>query len=92
MAVASGSCRDVLHQTLAHLGIASWFQAIISSEDTERHKPEPDVFLRAAESIGVSPAHCLVYEDTDIGLQAASAAGMQSFDVRAVHSPTRVES
>ena len=92
MAVASGSCRDVLHKTLRQLEIFDWFDAIVSADDTERHKPEPDVFLRAAELIGISPADCCVYEDTDIGIRAAKSAGMKWVDVRTLYTPRSVDS
>ena len=82
MAVASGSMRRLVERTLAALGITDWFAALVAAEDTAKHKPEPDVFLEAARRIGVTPAHCLVYEDTDIGLEAAHRAGMAAVDVR----------
>jgi len=82
MAVASGSVRRLVERTLAVLGIADWFAATVAAEDTVRHKPEPDVFLEAARRIGVDPPRCLVYEDTDIGLEAAHRAGMAAVDVR----------
>ena len=58
---------------------------MVSSEDTQRHKPEPDVFLEAARRIGVAPSACTVYEDTDIGLEAARRAGMEWVDVRPLY-------
>jgi beta-phosphoglucomutase family hydrolase len=82
LAIASGSVRRLVTRTLEALGIADWFAAIVAAEDTVRHKPEPDVFLEAARRIGADPAHCIVYEDTDIGLEAARRAGMTAVDVR----------
>src|SRR5678809_340254 len=82
LAVASGSVRRLVVRTLEALGISDWFAAIVTAEDTARHKPEPDVFLEAARRIGVEPAACTVYEDTDIGLEAARRAGMIAVDVR----------
>jgi len=82
LAVASGSVRRLVVRTLETLGISDWFAAIVTAEDTARHKPEPDVFLEAAGRIGVEPAACTVYEDTDIGLEAARRAGMVPVDVR----------
>jgi HAD superfamily hydrolase (TIGR01509 family) len=84
MAVASGSVRRLVDRTLAALGITDWFAAVVSAEDTVRHKPEPDVFLEAARRMGAAPAACTVYEDTDIGLEAARRAGMRPIDVRAL--------
>ncbi len=90
MGVGTGSAKPVMQQTLTHLGIMELFDCFVGSEDTERHKPEPDVFLRVAELLKVSPDFCLVYEDTDIGLEAAQRAGMNAFDVRSVHTPQRI--
>ncbi len=85
MAIASGSNRVLVARTLEIIGIGSWFRAVLSSEDTTRHKPEPDVFLEAARRIGVPPSDCIVYEDTDIGLEAARRANMQGIDVRPLY-------
>ena len=82
MAVASGGYRDVVGRTLDQLRIRSWFQAMVTAEDTQRHKPEPDVFLEAARRLSVPPAACAVFEDTELGLEAARRAGMLGLDVR----------
>ncbi len=82
LAVASGGFRPVITQILRQIGILELFQAIVTAEDTTHHKPEPDVFLEAARQLGVEPRWCAVYEDTDIGLEAARRAGMQAIDVR----------
>ena len=82
LAIASGSVRRLVVRTLETLGISDWFATIVAAEDTTRHKPEPDVFLEAARRIGADPAACIVYEDTDIGLEAARRAGMTAVDVR----------
>jgi beta-phosphoglucomutase family hydrolase len=82
VAVASGGYRNTITRTLDHLGVRDWFDAIVTAEDTARHKPEPDVFLEAARRLGVDPAGCVVFEDTDIGLEAARRAGMRGVDVR----------
>jgi HAD superfamily hydrolase (TIGR01509 family) len=82
MAVGSGSVRRLVMRTLAALEITDWFGAIVTAEDTSRHKPEPDVFLEAARRLGADPSVCTVYEDTDIGLEAARRAGMTPIDIR----------
>jgi beta-phosphoglucomutase family hydrolase len=82
MAVASGGYRDTITRTLDHIGIRDWFDTVVTAEDTPRHKPEPDVFLEAAKRLGVPAAGCVVFEDTDIGLEAARRAGMAGVDVR----------
>jgi HAD superfamily hydrolase (TIGR01509 family) len=82
MAVASGSHRRLVQLTLAQVGIADWFPVVVSAEDTTRHKPEPDVFLEAARRLGVGPERCVVYEDADLGIEAARRAGMRFVDIR----------
>jgi HAD superfamily hydrolase (TIGR01509 family) len=82
MAVASGGGRAIVELTLRHLGILDWFGAVVTAEDTTRHKPEPDVFLEAARRLGAPPGVCTVYEDTDLGIEAARRAGMRFVDVR----------
>ncbi len=82
IAVASGGYRDTITRTLDRLNIRDWFDAMVTAEDTPRHKPEPDVFLEAAKRLNVDAAKCVVFEDTDIGLEAARRAGMLGIDVR----------
>lgn len=90
MGVGSGSNRDVVFQVLEHIGLAGFFDAVVGAEDTEKHKPEPDVFLEVAQRIGVIPSQCQVFEDADLGVESARRAGMDCFDVRAIHRPRRV--
>jgi beta-phosphoglucomutase family hydrolase len=82
MAVASGGTRQIIPQVLEHLGISHLFNAIVTSECVVNQKPAPDIFLEAARRIGVDPKFCRAYEDTDLGLQAIRAAGMEAVDVR----------
>jgi beta-phosphoglucomutase-like phosphatase (HAD superfamily) len=82
IAVASGGYRDTITRTLDRVGIRDWFDAMVTAEDTHRHKPDPDVFLEAAKRLRVEAAKCVVFEDTDIGLEAARRAGMLGIDVR----------
>ena len=90
MAIASGSTRDFVMWTLDAIGVRAWFPVIVTSEDTTRHKPEPDVFLEAARQLRVEPKSCTVYEDSDAGLEAARRAEMRSVDVRTLHKPRRL--
>lgn len=82
MAVASGGFRRVVTRQLEHVGLGDAFQALVTAEDTARHKPEPDVFLEAARRLGVPPGECCVYEDADLGVEAARRAGMACVDIR----------
>ena len=82
MAVASGGIRKIIEQVLGHLAIRNLFNVIVTSEDVVHQKPAPDIFLEAARRLGVPPRFCRAYEDTDLGLQAIRAAGMEAVDVR----------
>ena len=84
MAVASGGTQRIIQQVLDHLGIRNLFQAIVTSEDVVNQKPAPDIFLEAARRLGVPPQFCRAYEDTDLGMRAIRAAGMEAVDVRAL--------
>jgi HAD superfamily hydrolase (TIGR01509 family) len=72
----------MVEQVLHRLGIRQLFKAIVTSEDVVRQKPAPDIFLEAARRIGVAPQFCRGYEDTDLGMRAIRAAGMEAVDVR----------
>ncbi len=82
LAVASGGQRPLVDRTLVGLGVTELFLAVCTTEDVERGKPEPDLFLLAAHRIGVAPESCVVFEDSDLGLEAARRAGMQGVDIR----------
>lgn len=84
MAVASGGPRDIVTRSLDALGLTHLFQIIITFDDVLKPKPEPDLFLRAAQELGVEPRQCLVFEDSPQGIQAAHAAGMPVIDVTAL--------
>jgi len=82
MAVASGGTQRIISMVLDHLKIRHLFDAIVTSEMVKNQKPAPDIFIEAARRIGVDPRFCRGYEDTDLGLQAIRAAGMEAVDVR----------
>jgi beta-phosphoglucomutase family hydrolase len=82
MAVASGGIQTHINEVLTHLGIRQLFQAVVTSEMVTRQKPAPDIFLEAARRLGVEPQFCRAFEDTDLGMQAIRAAGMDAVDVR----------
>ncbi len=77
LAVASGSSYEVIEVVLGMRGLKAHFPVVVSSQDVPRGKPAPDVFLRAAERLGVSPERCVVIEDAAAGVAAARAAGMR---------------
>lgn len=86
MAVASGGIKPIIEKVLVHLGIREMFAAVVTSEDVLNQKPAPDIFLKAARQIGVPPELCRAYEDTDLGMIAIRAAGMDAIDVRKLRS------
>ena len=77
-AVASGSRNDSVVGSLTAVGLLDRFDTIVSAGDYIHAKPAPDCFLLAAQRLGVAPKDCLVFEDTQLGIQAATAAGMAS--------------
>lgn len=81
LAVVSGSRRSSVIGSLSALHLLDKFQTLVCAEDYKNGKPAPDCFLLAAERLGVPPANCLVFEDTEMGIEAATAAGMASVRV-----------
>ena len=82
-AVVSGSTRDSVEASLRAIGLLNRFDVLVCAGDYARSKPDPEPFLVAAERLGVSPEACLVFEDTQMGIDAATAAGMPSVRVPA---------
>jgi len=80
-AVVSGSTRESVTASLRTLHILDRFDTLVCAGDYRRAKPDPEPFLVAAARLGVVPADCLVFEDTEMGIQAATAAGMASVKV-----------
>jgi beta-phosphoglucomutase family hydrolase len=82
LAVASGGWKSIIFQSLSVVGISDMFDAVVGADDVVHGKPAPDIFLKAADDLKLPPSQCLVYEDGDLGIEAAKAAGMQVIDVR----------
>ena len=80
-AVVSGSTRESVIASLESLRLLDKFQTLVCAGDYQRSKPDPEAFLLAAERLGVPPQSCLVFEDTAMGIQAATAAGMASVKI-----------
>src|SRR4029077_2469045 len=80
-AVVSGGEREVVSASLTALNILDRFDLLVCAEDYKKGKPDPEAFLLAASRLDVTPARCLVFEDTDLGIQAATAAGMLSVKI-----------
>jgi HAD superfamily hydrolase (TIGR01509 family) len=84
-AVVSGSTRESVVKCLEALGLLAYFDTLVCAGDYQRGKPAPDPFLLAASRLGVDPRNCLVFEDADIGIQSATAAGMASIRIAQPH-------
>jgi beta-phosphoglucomutase len=81
MAVATAADRTNIGFVLSGLRIGAFFDVIVGSEDVTEGKPNPEAFLTAARRLGVAPTHCLVFEDSLAGLEAADRAGMRAVAV-----------
>lgn len=77
MAIATSNSRELVEMIIEVHGISSYFSAIITGCDVEKGKPAPDVYLKAAKMIQVSPEDCLVFEDIVAGIRAGKCAGMR---------------
>ena len=80
-AVVSGGVRESVVASLTSLKLLDRFDTPVCAEDYAKGKPDPEAFLLAAARLGVAPAACLVFEDTDMGIKAATAAGMSSVKI-----------
>lgn len=78
VSVGTGGYHRLAWKTLEILGLQDYFDILVSSEDVENTKPHPETFLKCAEKMGVPPQYCQVFEDGELGIQAADAAGMMS--------------
>ncbi len=84
-AVVSGSTRESVIRSLETLNILDKFDTLVCAGDYTHAKPHPEPYLLAAQRLGVPPEPCLVFEDTDLGIQAATAAGMTSIKILQPH-------
>ena len=87
MAVASNGTRLNVEMTLRSTGLMELFDTVVVAADVRAGKPEPDIFLEAARRMGVAADRCVVFEDSDEGLEAAKRAGMDGRDIRLVFTP-----
>lgn len=77
IALASNSPAELCRLVLERLGIAGHFDTVVSVDDVQQGKPDPAIYLLAAERLGVAPRECLAFEDSPTGARAARAAGMR---------------
>ena len=82
LAIASSGHRKLVQYFIRKLKIASHFDSVVCAEDITRSKPDPEIFLKAAGSLGLDPAECMVIEDSTLGVEAAKSAGMKCIAFR----------
>jgi len=82
ISIGTGGKKEIAKLTLKMLGFDKYFDIIVSAEDVENHKPDPDTFLKCAELMKIDPEFCQVFEDGEMGLIAAEKAGMIVTDIR----------
>ena len=83
MAIATGGTRLVIEKTLQAVGVSDLFEEVITADDVANGKPAPDIFLKAAQMLGVKPERCLVLEDAPAGVMAGQLAGMTVISIPA---------
>lgn len=79
--IALGSASKNAEIILQKTGLISWFDAIIDGNHVQKSKPDPEVFLKGAEALKVSPEACIVFEDASAGVEAAKRAGMKAIGI-----------
>lgn len=84
-AVASSTERLNITFALERMGMSHEFKAVVAGEDVENGKPDPEVFLTAAQKLGAEPERCVVFEDAHVGIEAGLAAGMKVIAVSTTH-------
>lgn len=90
-AIGSSTEQKNVQLGLRLLGLESFFQTAVTAEHVQRGKPAPDVFLQAAEKVGIDPRRCVVFEDAPSGVEAARAAGMKVVGVTTTHPGGHLE-
>lgn len=82
MAIGTGGHREAVERTLEVTGMRKYFDIVVTANDVKQHKPHPETFLKCAELMKVDSKFIEVFEDGDLGIEAALKAGMIATDVR----------
>lgn len=85
MGIGSAALPENINFVLDGLAVRHFFNAIVSAVDVHKSKPDPETFTSCAMRLGVSPAHCIVFEDSPKGVEAARRAGMKSVIITSMH-------
>lgn len=91
LALASSSPRPAIAFILERSGLGRFFSTWVSSDDVPRGKPQPDVYLKACERLGIRPQRCVAVEDSRFGIRAAKAAGLKVIAIPQPHRPLDAE-
>src|SRR5262249_52060799 len=89
-AVATSASRQDVERLPSHGRLRERFEVVVTAEDVLRGKPDPEVYQLAARRLGVAPEHCLVFEDSLVGVQAARRAGMRAIGVSTAHTESEL--
>jgi len=82
MSVGTGGHREAVLRTLEITGLEKYFEIVVTANDVDNFKPHPETFLKCAELMNIDPIYCEVFEDGDLGIEAATLGGMIVTDVR----------
>jgi len=86
--VASSSYQPIIQHRLSQVGVLDYFNAITSGDEVPRGKPDPDIYLLAIEKLGIPAKYCIAFEDSELGAQAAIAAGLKVVVVPDLKQPS----
>jgi HAD superfamily hydrolase (TIGR01509 family) len=91
VALATSSRKEKMHMVLTQLNFKHYFEAIVTGDEVKHSKPAPDIFLKAAERLGLAPEDCMVVEDGPVGVAAAKNAGMKCLAITATHPAEKLQ-
>lgn len=86
LAIATTAIKENRDFILKNLGLKKEFDLIVGNEDISNGKPHPEIYLKTAQKLGISPSRCIVFEDTPSGIKSAKKAGMKTFALSTTHA------
>ena len=91
LAIGTAAIRENVDFVLDNLDLRRYFPVVIGPDDVVASKPDPEVFLKAAEQLGIAPEKCIVFEDSPKGIEAARRAGMKAVGITSYHTAEELE-
>ena len=91
LAIATTAPKENREFVLNALGLEEYFEVILGEEDVQKGKPDPEIYLKTAELLGVAPDSCIVFEDSPVGVASAKNAGMTVVGITTTHSEDELE-